>query len=227
MNISASIRQLMDEIAAACAGAGREVSEITLVAVSKTVPASFVREAHAAGIRHFGENRVQEILAKSPALRDLDFVWHMIGHLQTNKARALLPHLGVLHSLDRAELVDHLSGLVTSGSRVPVLIQVNTTGEGSKSGVAPVELRELADRVLARPSLELRGLMTIGPLGGTEAENRRAFALLRGLRDRLRAENRDLALPFLSMGMSDDFPIAIQEGATHLRIGSRIFGARA
>ena len=226
MRIADSIHELTDEIATACAAAGRDMGEITLVAVSKTVSASAIREAHAAGLRHFGENRVQEILAKSPELTDLELVWHMIGHLQTNKVRALLPHLGVLHSLDRIDLADHLSRLVAPGTRVPVLIQVNTTGEETKSGVSPQGLEELADRVLGSPALELRGLMTIGPLGGSEAEIRQAFTLLRRLRDRLQAEHRDLGLPVLSMGMSDDFPVAIQEGATHLRIGSRIFGAR-
>jgi pyridoxal phosphate enzyme (YggS family) len=229
MSIASSLALVREEIAVACGRAGRAVDEITLVAVSKTFPAAAVREAHAAGVRHVGENRVQELLAKKPALDDLELTWHLIGSLQTNKVR-VLPHLGLLHSLDRiglAEAIAREAPKLSPGRLVPALIQVNTTGETTKSGTTPGALDPLVDRVRALGAIELRGLMTIGPLGGSEDEIRRAFSGLRGLRDHLRRAHPDLGWPVLSMGMSDDFPLAIAEGATHLRIGSRIFGARA
>jgi PLP dependent protein len=226
VSITASLARLREEIAAACAAAGRDPSAITLVAVSKTHPADTVREAHAAGIRHFAENRAQELLAKASLLADLDISWHMVGSLQTNKVKLLLPCITLLHSLDRAELAQAVGRHASKGFRLPALVQVNTTGESTKSGVAPAEIDALVDSVRSVAAIELRGLMTIGPLDGTQAENRRAFALLRNLRDRQAARHPDLDFGILSMGMSDDFPEAILEGATHLRIGSRIFGER-
>ncbi len=226
MSIAASLSRLRDEIAAACAAAGRDPTAVTLVAVSKTHPAEAVREAHAAGIRHFAENRAQEFLAKAQILEDLDLSWHMVGSLQTNKDKLLLPRIALLHSLDRIELAQAVERHALEGFRLPALIQVNTTGEETKSGVAPAGVDALVDSLRRVRAIELRGLMTIGPLGGTEAENRRAFALLRTLRDRLASRHPDLSLGVLSMGMSDDFPEAIIEGATHLRVGSRVFGER-
>jgi hypothetical protein len=230
MSIASSLATLREEIAAASARAGRSEDEITLVAVSKTFPASAIREAYAAGARHVGENRVQEILAKKPELEDLDLTWHMIGSLQTNKVKSVLPHLGLLHSLDRVALAEAISRAASSASpavTVRALIQVNTTGETTKSGVSPPELERLVDQVRALRGIELAGLMTIGPLAGSETDIRHAFSSLREMRDRLRARHGDLGWPILSMGMSDDFALAIREGATHLRIGSRIFGTRS
>jgi PLP dependent protein len=229
MSIASALAALREEIAVACARAGRSEDEITLVAVSKTFPASAIREAHAAGARHVGENRVQEILAKRPGLEDLDLTWHMIGSLQTNKVKSVLPHVGLLHSLDRPALAEAVSRAASAASPaliVRALIQVNTTGEETKSGVSPPDLDRLVDQVRSLPGIELAGLMTIGPLAGSEDEIRRAFSSLREMRNRLRARHADLAWAILSMGMSDDFALAIQEGATHLRIGSRIFGTR-
>lgn len=226
MPVTESLARLREEIAAACAAAERDPAEITLVAVSKTHPAEAVREAHAAGIRHFAENRAQEFLAKAPLLADLDISWHMVGSLQTNKVKLLLPRIALLHSLDRAELAQAVARHAPEGFRLPTLIQVNTTGEDTKSGVAPTGVEALVESIRCVPGIELRGFMTIGPLDGTPVENRRAFALLRTLRDRQAARHPDLDLGYLSMGMSDDFPEAILEGATHLRIGSRIFGER-
>ena len=226
MSITDSLCRLREEIAAVCAAAGRDPAAITLVAVSKTQPAAAVREAHAAGIRHFAENRAQEFLAKAPLLEDLDLLWHMVGSLQTNKVKSLLPRIALLHSLDRLELAQAVGRHAPQGFLLPSLIQVNTTGEETKSGVTPARVGALVDSLRGVPAIELRGLMTIGPLDGTEAENRRAFALLRVLRDQQASRHPDLDLGVLSMGMSDDFPEAIIEGATHLRIGSRIFGDR-
>ena len=224
MSIESSLRRLQEEIASACAACGRTVDEITLVAVSKTVPASAIREAYLAGVRDFGENRVQELTRKAASLGDLDFTWHMVGRLQTNKVRALLPHLGLLHSLDRIHLAETIGD--QAGAPVRALIQVNTTREGSKAGVAPEELEELVEKARALKQIRLEGLMTIGPTEGSEDEIRRSFALLRELREKTRRAHPDLPLPVLSMGMSGDFPLAIAEGATMLRIGSRIFGPR-
>ncbi len=226
MSIVDSLSRLRDDISGACVAAGRDPAAITFVAFRKTQAAPAVRAAHAAGLRHFGENRAQEFLAKAMLLEDLDLAWHMVGSLQTNKVKALLPRLALLHSLDRLELAEAVRKHAPAGFRLPALIQVNTTGEPSKSGVTPEGLDLLVDQIRSVPAIELRGLMTIGPLGGTETDNRRAFAQLRTLRDRLAARHPDLDLGVLSMGMSDDFPEAILEGATHLRIGSRLFGQR-
>lgn len=219
-----ALEALRDEIEAACVATGRSPAEITLVAVSKTFPSAAIREGHRLGLRDFGENRVQELTAKAEDLRDLEFRWHLIGPLQTNKVRLVLPHLGLLHSLDRIELAREISR--RAGRPIDALIQVNTTAEESKSGVEPEGLAALLDGLEEMPSLTLRGLMTIGPLDGDERAVRTAFATLRALRDREQARRRHLDLAALSMGMSGDFAWAIAEGATHLRIGSRIFGRR-
>jgi PLP dependent protein len=226
MSIADSLARLEEEIRSACREAGRDRDEITLVAVSKTYPASAVREAYQAGVRRVGENRVQEILAKRRELLDLDLAWHMIGTLQTNKVKAVVPEIEMIHSLDRIELAQAISRHLGIGVPLPALIQVNTTQEQSKSGISPEGLETLVDQVRSVPGLELAGLMTIGPLIGDDSEVRAAFALLRTLRDRLVSRNPELRLPHLSMGMSEDFRSAILEGATILRIGSRIFGPR-
>lgn len=225
MSIGIALARLEEEISRACSAAGRDRSELTLIAVTKTVPTSRVREAYQAGIRHVGENRVQEILGKRPDLADLGLSWHMIGHLQSNKVKTLLPEVSMIHTLDRFELAERIGHYTPPNGLMRVLIQVNTTGEATKSGVAPEGAEALFEQTLNAPFFEVQGLMTIGPLDGTEAEIRSSFARLRALRDRL-SSRFGKSLPVLSMGMSDDFPWAIQEGATHLRIGSRIFGPR-
>lgn len=226
MSITESLARLREEIEAACAAAGRDPASVTLVAVSKTHSPAAVREAYAAGIRHFAENRAQEFLVKAALLEDLDLSWHMVGSLQTNKVKVLLPHIALLHSLDRLDLARAVERYAPEEFRLPALVQVNTTGEQTKSGVAPAEVDALIDGLQSIAAVELRGFMTIGPLAGTETENRRAFALLRTLRDRQATRHPDLDLSVLSMGMSDDFREAICEGATHVRVGSRIFGDR-
>ena len=213
------------EIADAAGRAGRSAEEITLIAVTKTFPASVVRAAFLAGLRDVGENRVQEIAEKAPELRDLELRFHMIGHLQTNKVKAVLPYISFLHSVDREHLAEEIARRLPEDRILPVFLQVNTTGEESKSGVEPGSCEVLLDRVRRHSCLEVLGLMTIGPLGGSVSENRRAFATLRNLRDDLAVQS-GLELPWLSMGMSGDFALAIEEGATHVRVGSRIFGSR-
>lgn len=219
------VAEIRGEIAAAAARSGRRAEDITLVAVSKTFDAAAIRRAHAAGLRDFGENRVQELAAKAPLVADLDLRFHLIGHLQTNKVRTVLPLMHCLHSLDRAALAEEIARRIGPGRILPVFLQVRTTEEETKSGVTPAECASLLEVVRHQGCFDLRGLMTIGPLEGTEDDNRRAFASLRRLRDDL-AARYELPLPWLSMGMSGDFVTAIEEGATHVRIGSRIFGAR-
>ena len=191
---------------------------VTLVAVSKTQPADAVREAYAAGQRHFGENYAQEWRAKADALADLpDLVWHFIGGLQTNKVKYLAGRVGWVHTVDRLELARELSRrFAARGAAVRVLLEVNVAGEAAKSGCAPGDASALAAEVRALPGLELRGLMCIHP---AEGDPRPHFAALRKL-------NQALGLPDLSMGMSGDYPIAIEEGATVVRVGTAIFGAR-
>lgn len=230
MSFAARLSALEDSIAEACRQVGRPKDGITLVAVSKTFPPEAVREAHTCGLREFGENRVQELAEKAAALADLDLNWHLVGSLQTNKAQRAVELSSLIHSVDRASLVSSLAraaaGRREGSVRIRVLIQVNTTDEPTKGGVAPIALPALLDSVRATPELELAGLMTIGPTSGTEIEARRAFALLRRLRDDSFTAHPDLTLNVLSMGMSDDFAWAVAEGATHLRIGSRLFGRR-
>ena len=191
---------------------------LTLVAVSKGQPAAAIREAWAAGQRHFGENYVQEWREKAQALGDLpDLAWHFIGSLQTNKVKYLVGRVALVHTVDRLELAREISkrsaakGLVTA-----VLLEVNVAAEPSKSGCAPADVPALAEAVRALPGLDLRGLMCIPP---AEGDPRPHFRALRALRDRL-------GLAELSMGMSGDYPAAIEEGATMVRVGTAIFGER-
>lgn len=226
MSMSAALRALEDEIAGVCRRAGRSPESVTLVAVSKTHPPAAIREAAHAGVRHIGENRVQELLAKRPGLEDLPLQWHMIGHLQRNKVKAVLPMIDLLHTLDRISLAEEIARRLPEGREIPALIQVNTTDEEGKSGIPPEEAPRFLDQVRAIRGIGIRGFMTIGPLIGSEVEIRTAFRLLRRIRDDASRDHPDLDLGILSMGMSGDFHLAIQEGATHLRIGTAIFGAR-
>jgi PLP dependent protein len=191
---------------------------VTLVAVSKTQPVELVREAYAAGQRHFGENYVQEWRAKAEALSDLaDLVWHFIGSLQSNKAKYLAGRVGLVHTVDREELARELGRRsVQKGVATRVLVEVNVAGEASKSGCGPEEVPRLVEIIGTIPGLELRGLMCIPPFQG---DSRPHFRRLRELRD-------SLGLPELSMGMSSDYQAAIEEGATIVRVGTAIFGER-
>jgi pyridoxal phosphate enzyme (YggS family) len=225
--IAARYRNLMDRIASAARGAGREPAEIALVAVSKTVEPAGVREAYAAGVRRFGENRAQELLRKREALADLAIEWHFVGHLQSNKARGVAETARLIHSVDRPELAEKLSLLAPPQTPQQVLVQVNTSGEATKSGVEPAGLSALLDGIARLPGLRVEGLMTIGPLTDDPERVRAAFRLLRALRDRERAADRPgMPLHALSMGMSGDYETAIEEGATLVRIGSALFGPR-
>ncbi len=224
-SISARLQSVRARIADAAAAAGRDPSAVSLLAVSKTWPAAAVREAAAAGQRAFGENYVQEGVAKAEALASLGLEWHFIGPLQSNKTRAVANAFQWVHSLDRLKIAERLSA--QRDAHLPpldVCIQVNVSGEASKSGVPPEQAVTLAHAVAALPRLRLRGLMCIPEPTDDEAVLRRRFAALRGLKARLQGEG--LALDTLSMGMSHDIEAAVAEGATIVRVGTAIFGVR-
>jgi len=224
-SIAANLQAVRARIAAACIGAGRAVESVQLLAVSKTWPAASVREAVAAGQRAFGENYVQEAVDKAAQLAEPGLEWHFIGPLQSNKTRLVAENFAWAHSVDRLKIAARLAAQRPPGlAPLQVCIQVNVSGEASKSGCAPDQAAALAHAVAALPGLRLRGLMAIPEPGEDSSLQRSRFALLRQLRDRLNAEG--LSLDTLSMGMSDDLEAAIMEGATIVRIGTAIFGKR-
>jgi len=225
MQLFDHIENVRARIDAACARCGRSTAEITLVAVTKTVPAGIIRQAYDLGLSVIGENRVQDGWDKFAQLGDLPLEWHLIGHLQTNKVRRALQFVRMIESVDSLHLAAEINRVATeSGSRIKILLEVNTSGEPSKFGVKPEQSAELAQQVAALPNLELAGLMTVGIWSDDQTRIRAGFASLRQIRDRLQLPG--LGLPHLSMGMSDDFEIAIEEGATFLRIGRALFGER-
>ena len=209
---------VQDGIADAARAASRDPSEITTIVVTKFHPASLVRELAAVGVRDVGENRHQEASAKAAELSDLDLTWHFVGQLQGNKAAAALEYASVVHSVDRMSLV---GALAKTGRPAGVFLQLNLTDDPQRGGVAPDLLEALAERVLEVPTLELRGLMAVAPLG---AQPRAAFAAVRAASGRLQSIAPQAT--DLSMGMSGDYREAIAEGATHLRIGTAITGNR-
>jgi PLP dependent protein len=207
-----------------CQAAGGWHHPVRIVAVTKTHGPGAVRAALAAGLRDIGENRVQEALQKQDALSDVTLDWHLVGTLQRNKARHAAGRFALIHSIDRADLAAELDRRVPAGSRQPVLVQVNCSGEPQKGGVAPESLPRLLDELRALERIQVQGLMTMSALTEDTAEQRRAFRLLRELRDA--AERSGYALGELSMGMSDDYPVAVEEGATMIRLGTVLFGER-
>jgi pyridoxal phosphate enzyme (YggS family) len=225
-SIAANLQAVRARIAAACAGAGRAAESVQLLAVSKTWPAASVREAVAAGQRAFGENYVQEAVAKAAELGDSGLEWHFIGPLQGNKTRLVAENFAWVHSVERLKIAERLAAQRPPNlPALQVCLQVNISGEASKSGCSPDDLAILARTVAVLPGLRLRGLMAIPEPGDDVRLQRSRFALLRELRDRLDAEG--LALDTLSMGMSHDLEAAILEGATIVRIGTAIFGERS
>jgi pyridoxal phosphate enzyme (YggS family) len=205
-------------------GIGGWTHPVRIVAVTKTHGPEAVRAAVAAGLEDVGENRVQEALSKQDQLTDLPVRWHLIGTLQRNKARHAVGRFALIHSVDRAELAEELARRVAPGGRQPVLVEVNCSGESQKGGVDPAGLPALLDRIGGLPALELRGLMTMAALDADVGAQRAAFGRLRSERDRMTAAG--YPLPELSMGMSGDYPIAVEEGATMVRLGTLLFGER-
>lgn len=215
-------------MAAACARAGRREADVRLIAVSKTVAPERIREACEAGVREFGENRVQEAAAKIAQLAGLNLTWHLIGHLQSNKARRAASLFGWIHSVDSIELAAKLNAAcVEQAIRIPVLLQVNLGGETTKSGVEETNAVPSAEEISGFPWLELRGLMVIPPYSENPEDARIYFRRLRSLAQDIQAAGLPAAsVRELSMGMSHDFEVAIEEGATMIRVGTAIFGAR-
>jgi len=228
IDLKDNIARVQERIAAACLRAGRRPEEVKLVAVSKTVPPDRIRAAYEAGLRDFGENRVQEANSKRAALSDLTVAWHLVGHLQTNKAKLARELFHCVHSLDSLRLAQKLDeAAVCSGDRVPVLIEVNLGEEQTKSGVREQDVLPLAEQVSRLTTLELRGLMVLPPLFENPEQARPFFRRLRELAGTIEAANLPgVSMRELSMGMSHDFEVAIEEGATMVRIGTAIFGPR-
>ena len=209
---------------AACRRSGREFDSVTLIAVTKTVDVDEVRLLASLGVADFGENRVRELVRKAVALADLDARWHMIGHLQRNKTKTLLPHSTILHSLESAALAEVLSRRAAEADlEVEVLIEINVPGEESKYGIAPGDAAELALKVTELPKLKLAGLMTMAPIAANAEKVRPFFARLRDIARTLSKSLPSGAMSELSMGMTQDYEVAIEEGATMVRIGSALF----
>jgi pyridoxal phosphate enzyme (YggS family) len=226
-HMAANIDHVRSIIAESALRVGRAPGEIMLVAVSKTMPVELVQMAYNLGVTDFGENRVQEALPKIAAYHPQGLRWHMIGHLQSNKAGKVVSPFYCIHSVDSFHLAQTLSRHAgEQGKRLPVLLQVNVSGEASKEGMSQAEMSELAPQVVALPHIQVDGLMTIAPLVEDPEQVRPVFRALRLLREQLRAELPQCSWQHLSMGMTDDYPIAIEEGATIVRIGRAIFGER-
>lgn len=236
--IAQRIALVRNQIAEACKRANRPPESVTLIAVSKTHPASAIIEAAQAGIRHFGENRIEEahkLTAVNDACPGLTF--HMIGHVQSRKARDIPAHFQWVHSVDSYKIAERYSRFCTEENQtLNILLQVNVSGEDSKEGFALGNWRNdqsqrnsfyaEVQRIAALPGTKIHGLMTIAPIVETMEQARPIFASLRQLRDALRNEILTVTWDMLSMGMTDDFPVAIEEGATHVRVGRALFGAR-
>jgi pyridoxal phosphate enzyme (YggS family) len=223
------VAQIRNRIDQACARAGRDPGEVTLLPVSKTFDVAAIREAIALGFTRFGENRTQEIAQKAPLLADCDVQWVVIGQLQTNKAKEVAKFAHELQSLDRLELAEALDRrLQQEGRAIDVLVQVKTSPEETKSGLEPAELFTFLRLLANYQTLRVRGLMTMAVLSEDTQAVRACFAQLKQLQERARQEAiAGVSLERLSMGMSGDFEIAIEEGSTEIRVGSSIFGSRA
>jgi pyridoxal phosphate enzyme (YggS family) len=231
MHIADNLARVREQIAAAAKQAGRPASEVTLVAVTKTRSPVEIRAAYAAGVRHFGENRVGEMAEKRPQLELAGVTWHMVGHLQRRKARQAVELFDIVHSVDSVRLARRLDALAADrGLVLPVLIEVNVSGEASKYGFGLAEREELdaaVAEIVALSHLRVDGLMTVAFIARDPEEVRPVFARLRQARDELRDRYPASDWRHLSMGMTDDYAVAIQEGATMVRIGRAIFGPRS
>ncbi len=227
MGLKDRVQELYERVEAAAARCGRSADEIAVVAVSKTVSAEGVREAYDCGVRVFGESRVQEAVEKAPALPE-DIEWHFIGHLQSNKVKFLPQFTDWVQSVDRVEIAEKLARRYHDlGRSVQILLELNTSGEDSKHGFGSAqEALDAASQIAALEGVTLRGAMTIGPFTDDESEIRAAFAVLRRFFEDLQAQLPGSRLDTLSMGMSNDFEYAIEEGATMIRPGSVLFGSR-
>jgi hypothetical protein len=226
--LRAAHERVLERIAAACARVGRDPADVTLVAVSKEVEADRLAHAVAAGIRTFGENRVQEGMAKRAQVQDPDLTWHLVGPLQSNKARKAVDTFDVIQTIDSVDLARRIDSIVGSDDvtgRYPVLLQVNVDADPAKSGFLPADVEPALAEIAGLSHLTAEGLMTVGRLVDTPEAARPTFGKLREQSARLRAAGAALG-PALSMGMTDDFEVAVEEGATIVRVGRAIFGER-
>ncbi len=227
MSVCENYRAVEEKVKNACQRAGRKREEVTLIAVSKTKPVSMIEELLPLGVRDFGENKVQELTAKEEVLPK-DIRWHMIGHLQRNKVKYIIDRACMIHSVDSLRLAREISKeAVKHELDVPVLIEVNVAGEESKFGVSVEETPSLVQEVSKLPGIQVKGLMTIAPYVEDPEENREIFRNLRKLSVDISGKNFDnVTMNVLSMGMTGDYEVAIEEGATHVRVGTGIFGER-
>jgi len=224
-SLTENLEAVRERIASAGLRSGRKPDDVQLVAISKTYPAEMIREAAEAGQVLFGESRVQEALIKIPSLPS-HLRWHFIGHLQSNKVRKVLPYFELIHGVDSSGLARDIDRIGAETGLFPrVLLEVNVSGEGSKHGFTPEALERDLEGLLAMPRLQVEGFMTMAPLAAEAEASRPYFAALRELRDRLSAAT-GIPLTTLSMGMSGDYEVAVEEGATLVRVGSAIFGNR-
>jgi pyridoxal phosphate enzyme (YggS family) len=222
------VHDVQQKISDACARAGRNAAEVTLLPVSKTFSADAIRDMTALGFKRFGENRLQEIAQKAPELADCDIQWVVIGHVQTNKAKEVAKYASELQSLDRLALAEALDKRLASLNRtLKVLVQVKTSTEETKSGLEPEELIPFLQQISQYPTLKVEGLMTMAVLSDDESAVRDCFKLLRQCREHALAANiPGISLDRLSMGMSGDMALAIEEGSTEVRVGTALFGKR-
>ena len=226
--IKENLNRVQENIRNACARAGRKEDEVTLIAVSKTKPVSMLEEAYALGVRDFGENKVQELVDKAGQLPE-DIRWHMIGHLQRNKVKYIIDKVYLIHSVDSLRLAEEISKeAVKHGVTANILIEVNVAGEESKFGVSPEDTPGLIEEISRLPAIQVRGLMTIAPFVEKAEDNRIIFnALLKLYVDISRKNIDNVSMDILSMGMTGDYEVAVEEGATFVRVGTGIFGERS
>lgn len=226
-DLSSNLKKVNDAIRKACRDSGRKPEDVTLIAVSKTKPVSMLREAYDCGCRHFGENKVQELVDKWEQLPK-DIHWHMIGHLQRNKVKYIIDKVELIHSVDSVRLAEEISR--EAGKKqltVSILVEVNVAGEESKFGVSCGEAEKLIEEIAKLPNIAIKGLMTIAPYVENAEENRQYFEKLRQIYVDINHKNIDnVNMSELSMGMTGDYEIAVMEGATYVRVGTGIFGER-
>ncbi|MBT3254243.1 MAG: YggS family pyridoxal phosphate-dependent enzyme [Candidatus Marinimicrobia bacterium] len=222
------LNQIYHEVAKAAHGVGRAPEDITLIGVSKRKPVEEMQQAYDAGLRDFGENRAQEVRDKFPGFNPDGIVRHFIGHLQSNKVKYLPDRVDIIHTIDSTRIADAVDQRFGAQNlTIPVLVEINISGEANKEGVEPVEAMELAAYCAEKPNLEFQGLMTIGPLTTDNDRIRQAFREMKLIHDQVASQiGTSGKTAILSMGMSSDFKIAIEEGSTHIRVGTALFGAR-
>lgn len=225
--IQENINVVKEHIAKACSRGNRNLTEVNLIAVSKTKPVSMLQEAYDAGMRDFGENKVQEILDKYNVL-PTDIRWHMIGHLQRNKVKYIIDKVALIHSVDSLRLAEEINKEAGKHNRImPVLLEVNIANEESKFGVSPQNLEALIREISALPNVSIKGLMTVAPFVDNPEDNREFFKLMKQLSVDIMQKNIDnVSMDILSMGMTGDYEVAVEEGSNFVRVGTGIFGER-